>query len=585
MNTNVFYFYRLFSIYKRATILTICLFVSSSLFAYDFKVDDIPYNIISASNLTVEVTFQSKTLVTDDSYHGYKYNCGYFDWVGSITIPPTVEYEGKIYTVTRIGYCAFGVYRDAFDYNSQYQPQASHISNITLPETIKEIGNFAFFNCSGLVDLKIPKSVQTIGRYAFYGCKMLSLTIPENVTWLGTGLPETLTELIMLPYNPPVSTDIKLIKSEVFVPVKQKYLDDDNWKKFNLVEMLTPNNNNFTYNGEAPSVTWTNNLKAYTMNVKNSNLERNAGNYSTEITADFYIDNINAFSVHIPYEYTINKALLNVTVDNVNREYGDVNPVFNISYSGFLNNDNENVLHLKPSAATNATQTSDVGEYVINLSGGDAINYDFAYIPGTLTITKAPLSVTVKDANRVYGSNNPQFELEYYGLKNGEVNPLWVTAPTIQTVADINSNVGQYQIKATGGILKNYELGSIGDGILNITPAQLTIRANDAVRQYYNENPAFSYKCVGFVNGENENEFLEQPILATNALLSSNVGTYEIKVSGAKSVNYNISYVCGTLNVIPRTLTAIVGNYERAYGEENPEFIVVYDGFVNEEDE
>ena len=69
----------------------------------------------------------------------------------------------------------------------------------------------------------------------------------------------------MLPYNPPESTHTIQIKSEVFVPVKQKYLDDDNWKKCNLVEMLTPDNNNFTYNGETPSVAWTNNLKAYTM--------------------------------------------------------------------------------------------------------------------------------------------------------------------------------------------------------------------------------------------------------------------------------------------------------------------------------
>jgi hypothetical protein len=75
------------------------------------------------------------------------------------------------------------------------------------------------------------------------------------------------------------------------------------------------------------------------------------------------------------------------------------------------------------------------------------------------------------------------------------------------------------------------------------------------------------------------------PSLSTSATRNSNVGTYEIKVGDTSSPNYSISFVNGTLTITPRTLIASVGNYERAYNEENPAFEVKYNGFVGNDDE
>ena len=77
----------------------------------------------------------------------------------------------------------------------------------------------------------------------------------------------------------------------------------------------------------------------------------------------------------------------------------------------------------------------------------------------------------------------------------------------------------------------------------------------------------------------------EKPTLSTSAKLTSNVGTYEIKVGETSSPNYSISKVNGTLTITPRTLLAFVGNYERKYNEDNPEFEVKYDGFAGNDDE
>ncbi|MGN0748729.1 MAG: leucine-rich repeat protein [Christensenellales bacterium] len=55
--------------------------------------------------------------------------------------------------------------------------------NTTIPNNVKGIGSYAFFNCTGLKSITIPNSVTWIGDSTFYGCTGLtSITIPESVT-------------------------------------------------------------------------------------------------------------------------------------------------------------------------------------------------------------------------------------------------------------------------------------------------------------------------------------------------------------------------------------------------------------------
>lgn len=309
-------------------------------------------------------------------------------------------------------------------------------------------------------------------------------------------------------------------------------------------------------------------------------LTSNAGKYLITPSA------AEAMNYAISYEQgelTITKRRLKAT-SHCSRFYGEENPLLPIEYSGFVNGETEEVLSVKPLGTTNATKTSSVGEYPITVSGGEATNYDFVYKQGVLTVTKASLSAKVKDLTKVYGTQNPPFSIEYYGLKNGETVPAWTTAPTFQTEANKVSGVGQYTIKAINGVSANYNI-EIADGTLSITPAQLTIKANDATRQYYSDNPAFSYKYNGFVNEDDESVLISTPTLSTSATRDSNVGTYEIRIGEASCSNYSISYINGTLTITPCMLTASVGNYERTYNEENPVFEVKYNGFVGDEDE
>ena len=55
---------------------------------------------------------------------------------------------------------------------------------ITVPNSVTNIGNYAFQSCDGLTSVTIPNSVTSIGRLAF-NCGLTSITIPNSVTSIG----------------------------------------------------------------------------------------------------------------------------------------------------------------------------------------------------------------------------------------------------------------------------------------------------------------------------------------------------------------------------------------------------------------
>ena len=62
----------------------------------------------------------------------------------------------------------------------------SGLTSLTIPSSVTSIGDSAFRGCSGLTSLTIPSGVTSIGHYAFVDCSGLtSLTIPSSVTWIG----------------------------------------------------------------------------------------------------------------------------------------------------------------------------------------------------------------------------------------------------------------------------------------------------------------------------------------------------------------------------------------------------------------
>ena len=59
-------------------------------------------------------------------------------------------------------------------------------ADVTVPDGITEISEFAFIDCDTVRSITVPNGVTAIGDRAFYGCKSLRrVTFPESVTFIG----------------------------------------------------------------------------------------------------------------------------------------------------------------------------------------------------------------------------------------------------------------------------------------------------------------------------------------------------------------------------------------------------------------
>lgn len=527
--------------------------ISLSSYAYDFEVDGIYYNITSMSNLEVGVTYYNNT------DHNTTYS-------GDFVIPQNVNYNNKTFTVTSIERYAFGGLSTG-----------CKITSIEIPVTVTKIRDGAFRNCMELKKISLPPSLMEIEFYCFQNTAIEEITIPNSVYSIGllaiSDCP-LLRAIILGSGLKRVEPDAfadnpKLVEVFLFTEEKPSGLSFSTFRgSHNALEIYVPStktygfgkeyisfvSNTFIYSGQAHNIEWTNNLKAYKCEIPESDCmtkENNAGKHTQYLTAT-YSNGID-FSVKIPYDYTINKAPMTLSVNNVQREYGEPNPAFSCNISGWVGSDNEASVGVTPSFDCDATQRSNVGDYRI-LASLDAPNYDITYSYGTLSIVKAPLVASVVNSSKIYGNPNPQFDLSFSGLKNGETAPLWEVKPTFNTAVTQKTPVGEYEVTASNGVSTNYDISAYKNGILTITKRDITAKANDCERLYGEENPEFKTSFIGFVNGDSLSDFTELPVSECVATKDSNAGKYPITVNGGSSQNYNFIYQDGTLTVNPLTI-------------------------------
>ena len=130
-------------LFGRLAAAAVLLLSAATATAHDFEVNGIYYNYNGDG--TVRVTYKGGW------YDAYKN-----EYSGVVTIPASVTYSGKTYSVTSIG-------NDAFK-------ACSDMTAIVIPNSVESIGESALDGCSGLRSLMIPNSVTSIGDYAFWDC-------------------------------------------------------------------------------------------------------------------------------------------------------------------------------------------------------------------------------------------------------------------------------------------------------------------------------------------------------------------------------------------------------------------------------
>ena len=86
-----------------------------------------------------------------------------------MTIPSTINVDGKVYSVVSIG-------KSAFD-------RSDKLLEVTIEDGVEEIKKYAFYACRYLRSVKLPATLKSVGSYAFWNSLSLSnIYIPASLT-------------------------------------------------------------------------------------------------------------------------------------------------------------------------------------------------------------------------------------------------------------------------------------------------------------------------------------------------------------------------------------------------------------------
>ena len=144
-------------------------------------------------------TENRKATIECFEYNIYKEH--YFDTnAESIKFPDNVTYNNVVYTITGLGehatngrqgsnsYYNIGNYLNKVELPKQLETIGTSslglpkLKEITLPETVIEIGARAFSGCKSLESLRLPSKLETIKSYAFNNCtSLVTVIFPENL--------------------------------------------------------------------------------------------------------------------------------------------------------------------------------------------------------------------------------------------------------------------------------------------------------------------------------------------------------------------------------------------------------------------
>lgn len=137
-------------IYKKALALVLLSICSITSYAYDFEVDGLYYNLVSASEKTCELV-------------------GYQEGITSVMIPLKVTTRGMELSVLRI------------NPNTLF----TNCASLTKVEMQNPIDLPSFSGCKNLKEVTLISGIKTIGDNVFQDCPIDSLFVPNSVTRIG----------------------------------------------------------------------------------------------------------------------------------------------------------------------------------------------------------------------------------------------------------------------------------------------------------------------------------------------------------------------------------------------------------------
>ena len=263
-------------------------------------------------------------------------------------------------------------------------------------------------------------------------------------------------------------------------------------------------------------------------------------------------------------EFSIGKASLTVTAKNHTITYGDAPAANGVTYSGFVNGENESsVLTGTLNYYFNYAQYDDVGDdYTITPYDLAATNYAITFVPGTLTVTQKEVGLEW-ETELTYSGIEQAPTATATGTVNGDEIGVTVTGGR----TDVGSGSGYTATASalTGAKAGNYKLPAANTTDFSIGKASLTVTANDLTITYGDAPANGSVTYTGLVGTDDSSLFDDDLEFDYHYTQYGDVGTYAIAPGGLSSTNYNITYENGTLTVNPKEVRITWGETDLTY--------------------
>ncbi|MFG6415156.1 YDG domain-containing protein [Roseateles sp. DC23W] len=245
---------------------------------------------------------------------------------------------------------------------------------------------------------------------------------------------------------------------------------------------------------------------------------------------------------------------LTVTADDQRKIYGDADPAlsYRLGGQGLVAGDTA-AGSVSGQLATDTGAAATAGSHAITLGtlSVDA-NYRITqFVPATLSVDKAALTLAFDPQTKVYGAAEPAptWRVNAAQLKYGD------TAGVVQ-VAGVSTATGAQATAGTHAITgqatsANYAV-TVAQGVLTVTQAPLTVTADDKTKTAGEQDPVLTWSL-----DPSQLRYQDTATVVQGASLSAPTGagtppgSYAIQINGASAQNYALTLVDGVLTVKP----------------------------------
>ena len=300
----------------------------------------------------------------------------------------------------------------------------SNLKEIMFPPNISSIGKGAF-GSTGFERIDIPEGISSIGKEAFARCNnLIRVSLPSTMQTIGNyafAWSDNRLSVIFSSATPPTLKTAPFystyVKSVAYVPIGSKAEYEGYNSYFDkIIEINTE-----------------------LLPLLPQTLTSNIPSTKTYGDATFTLPNITDEGVAITWT-TTNTQVISISSNNIT---------------------------IKNAGTTVITAKND--------GSNDYLPFSQEF---TLTVNKAPLSITANDKTKMKGEDIPELTISYEGFKYNDDSSVLTMQPTVTTTATKDSPIGIYPIIVNGAASNNYEITHINGNLSVISPIIPFVDAN-----------------------------------------------------------------------------------------------------------